>query len=46
MQFARELRNYVDNIKVLKLKDDLKYFNTEDIMNLYNLTPKEKLKWN
>jgi len=45
MLFARELRPHVDNVKVLKLKDDLKYFNEEDIMNLYSLTPKEKAIW-
>jgi hypothetical protein len=45
ISFAKELRQYVKDIKVLKLKDDLKYLNTEDIMNLYSLTPKEKLVW-
>tara|TARA_Y100000592_G_C5453502_1_gene310060 strand:+ start:82 stop:909 length:828 start_codon:yes stop_codon:yes gene_type:complete len=45
MQFARELRTFVKDVKVLKLKDDLKYFNTEDIINLYSLTPKEKSEW-
>lgn len=41
MQFAKELRNYVKNVKVLRLKDDLKYRNKEDLNNLYFLTPKE-----
>ena len=41
MQFAKELRNYVKEVKVLRLKDDLKYRNEEDIYNLYKLTPKE-----
>ena len=41
MQFAKELRNYVKQIKVLRLKDDLKYRNEEDLNNLYFLTPKE-----
>ena len=45
ISFAKELRQYVKDVKVLKLKDDLKYLNTEDIMNLYSLTPKEKLVW-
>lgn len=45
ISFAKELRQHVADVKVLKLKDDLKYLNTEDIMNLYSLTPKEKLKW-
>ena len=41
MQFAKELRNYVKKVKVLRLKDDLKYRNEEDLNNLYFLTPKE-----
>tara|TARA_R100000231_G_scaffold8449_1_gene11228 strand:+ start:571 stop:690 length:120 start_codon:yes stop_codon:yes gene_type:complete len=32
----------VSDVRVLKLKDDLKYRNEEDLNNLYNLTPKEK----
>lgn len=39
--FAKELRGYVKNIKVLRLTDDLKYLKKQDITNLYNLTPKE-----
>ena len=41
MQFAKELRNYVKQVKVLRLKDDLKYRREEDLNNLYFLTPKE-----
>jgi DNA primase len=41
LQFAKELRSYVDNIRVLRLQDDLKYRNDEDTNNLYKLTPKE-----
>jgi hypothetical protein len=41
LSFAKELRGYVDNIKVLKLKDDLKYRNAIDMLNLTSLTPKE-----
>tara|TARA_R100001594_G_scaffold54422_1_gene87974 strand:- start:18903 stop:19709 length:807 start_codon:yes stop_codon:yes gene_type:complete len=40
--FAKELRGYVEDIRVLRLEDDLKYFKEQDILNLYNLTPKEK----
>ncbi len=39
--FAKEIRDVVPNVKVLKLTDDLKYRNEEDFNNLYNLTPKE-----
>ena len=39
--FAKELRGYVKDIKVLRLTDDLKYRNKKDVTNLYNLTPKE-----
>ena len=31
---AKELRGYVDNVKILKLKDDLKYRNPEDMEKL------------
>tara|TARA_R100001460_G_scaffold45307_1_gene82420 strand:+ start:1756 stop:2391 length:636 start_codon:yes stop_codon:yes gene_type:complete len=41
LSLAKELRGYVDNIKVLKLKDDLKYRNAIDMLNLTSLTPKE-----
>ena len=41
MSFAKELRAYVKDVKVLRLKDDLKYKRKEDIENLINLTPKE-----
>ena len=39
--FAKEIRDVVPNVKVLKLTDDLKYRKEEDFKNLYNLTPKE-----
>ena len=42
LAFAKELRGHVSDVRVLKLKDDLKYRNEEDLNNLYNLTPKEK----
>jgi hypothetical protein len=42
LAFAKELRGHVPEVKVLKLKDDLKYRNEEDLNNLYALTPKEK----
>lgn len=41
LQFAKELRGHVSNIRVLRLQDDLKYRNEDDINNLYKLTPKE-----
>jgi hypothetical protein len=41
LAFAKELRGYVNDVKVLRLKDDLKYGEEEDINNLYKLTPKE-----
>jgi hypothetical protein len=41
MAFAKELRAYVNDIKVLRLEDDLKYKKRNDIENLINLTPKE-----
>jgi ribosomal protein L37AE/L43A len=34
LQFAKELRGYVKSVKVLRLTDDLKYRNEEDIRNL------------
>ena len=37
LQFAKELRGYVDNVKVLRLTDDLKYRNPTDIENLNTL---------
>ena len=43
--FAKELRGYVDNIRVLRLEDDIKYLKDKDLINLHNLTPKEKI-WN
>jgi len=41
MSFAKELRAYVNDVKVLRLQDDLKYKKQYDIENLINLTPKE-----
>ena len=41
LAFAKELRGYVDDVRVLKLKDDLKYRTEEDFINLNKLTPKE-----
>ncbi len=41
LAFAKELRGHVPDVKVLRLKDDLKYRNEEDLNNLYILTPKE-----
>ena len=37
LQFAKELRGYVNNVKVLRLTDDLKYRNPTDIENLNTL---------
>ena len=37
LQFAKELRGYVNNVKVLRLIDDLKYRNPTDIKNLNTL---------
>ena len=34
---AKELQNVAENVKVLKLKDDLKYRNLEDIKKLENM---------
>lgn len=39
MSFAKELRQYVETVKVLKLTDDLKYRNETDLNNLTNLPP-------
>jgi hypothetical protein len=41
LQFTRELRTYVKDVKVLKLTDDLKYGHSVDMINLISLTPKE-----
>ena len=37
LQFAKELRGYVNTVKVLRLKDDLKYRNPTDFENLTNI---------
>jgi hypothetical protein len=41
LSFAKELRGYVNDVRVIKLNDDLKYRDENDIINLMNLTPKE-----
>ena len=38
LAFAKELRGYVNDIKVLRLTDDLKYRNKEDMEKLLCLT--------
>ena len=38
LKFAKELRTYCPDVRVLKLTDDLKYSNPDDISNLINLT--------
>ena len=40
LAMAKELRGYVKNVQVLRLKDDLKYRNEEDLTNLANITMK------
>ena len=39
--FAKEIRDVVPNVKVLKLTDDLKYRKEEDFDKLNEITPKE-----
>ena len=46
LSFAKELRGYVKDIKILRLTDDLKYRKPIDMDNLINLTQKETQKWN
>ena len=41
LAFAKELRGYVNDVKVLRVRDDLKYRREEDFNNLTKLTPKE-----
>ena len=41
LSFAKELRGCVQDVRVLRLEDDIKYKNEQDIINLNNLTPKE-----
>jgi hypothetical protein len=41
LSFAKDLRGYVRDVKVLRLKDDLKYQHEEDFNQLHELTPKE-----
>jgi len=38
LKFAKELRTYCSDVRVLKLTDDLKYSNPDDISNLITLT--------
>lgn len=35
LQYAKELRGYVRNVKVLRLNDDIKYRNLEDVRKLH-----------
>jgi hypothetical protein len=37
LQMAKELRGYVNDVRVLKLTDDLKYRNPTDMENLYGI---------
>jgi DNA primase len=37
LRMAKELRGYVDDVRVLRLKDDLKYRNPTDFENLTNI---------
>jgi len=37
LAFAKELRGYVDNVRVLRLKDDIKYRDPTDIQKLTNI---------
>ena len=41
LSFAKELRAYVKDIKIIRLTDDLKYRTPVDMENLITLTPKE-----
>ena len=43
LQFAKELRGHVDNVRVLRLADDLNYRNPIDFENLTNIGDP---KWN
>ena len=40
LEMAKDLRGYVNNVKLLRLKDDLKYRNEEDLTNLADITMK------
>jgi len=37
LQFAKELRGHVNDVRVLRIKDDLKYRNPTDMENLYGI---------
>ncbi len=41
LAFAKELRGYVNDVKVLRVTDDLKYRRAEDFDKLNEITPKE-----
>ena len=41
LAMAKELRGYVNNVQVLRLTDDLKYRNEEDMTNLANIVKGE-----
>ena len=41
LAFAKELRGYVNDVKVLRVTDDLKYRREEDFDKLNEITPKE-----
>jgi len=41
LSFAKELRGHVNDIKIIRLTDDLKYRTPVDMENLITLTPKE-----
>ena len=41
LSFAKELRGYVNEIKIIRLTDDLKYRNESDMEKLFTLTHKE-----
>jgi len=40
LQFTKELRGYVDTVRALRLKDDLKYRNPDDLLNLTRIGEK------
>ena len=37
LQMAKELRGHVNDVRVLRLNDDLKYRNPTDMENLYGI---------
>ena len=46
LSFAKELRSYIKDVRILNLKDDIKYRRKEDILKLKQLTQKETQLWN